>query len=113
MDEMHARSGATARSAFWPLLIICVATASWSGFQSYQLVHEHDALKKLHANQEALVQNAVKLRTQLDGIAGDTQRLANAGNANAQALVNELRRRGVTINAETPPVGGPAAEAKK
>ena len=58
------------------------------------------------------MQNAVKLRAQLDGIAGDTQRLADAGNANAQAIVNELRRRGVTINPDSPSAGS-GAEAKK
>jgi hypothetical protein len=110
MDEMESRT--SARSVFWPLLIFGVATASWSGFQAHQLVQEHDALKKLHANQEALVQNSIKLRAQLDGIAADTQRLADAGNANAQLIVNELRRRGVTINPDSPPVGG-GAEAKK
>lgn len=112
MDEMESRSSASTRSAFWPLLIFGVATASWSGFQAYQLVQEHDALKKLHANQESLVQNSVKLRAQLDGIAADTQRLADAGNANAQMIVNELRRRGVTITPDSPPAGG-GAEAKK
>lgn len=89
-----------------------MATASWSRFQTYQLVLEHEALKKLHANQEAPVQNAVKLRAQLDGIAADTQRLADPGNANAQAIVNELRRRGVSINPDSQSAGG-GAEAKK
>lgn len=76
------------------------------------MVLEHEALKQLHANQEALVQNAVKLRAQLDGIAADTQRLTDSGNANAQVIVNELRRRGVTINPDSQSVGG-GAEAKK
>jgi hypothetical protein len=112
MNEQHSRSAALTRSAFWPLLIFGLGTTSWSGFQAYQLVQEHAALTKLHANQEALVQNSVKLRAQLDGIAGDTQRLANAGNANAQVIVNEMRRRGVTISAESQPASA-AAEAKK
>lgn len=109
MDEMLP-SSTTARSVFWPLLIFGVATTSWSGFQAYQLAQENDALKKLHVNQEALVQNSAKLRAQLDGIAADTQRLANSGNTNAQLIVNELRRRGVTINPESAPA---STEAKK
>jgi uncharacterized protein HemX len=112
MDEMLSSSASTTHSVFWPLLIFGVATVSWSGFQAYQLTQEHEALKKLHANQEALVQNSAKLRAQLDGIAADTQRLANSGNANAQVIVNELRRRGVTINPDSPPAAG-GAEAKK
>lgn len=112
MDEMLSHTESSARSVFWPLVIFGVATTSWSAFQAYQLVQEHEALKKLHANQETLVQNSAKLRAQLDGIAADTLRLANAGNANAQAIVNELRRRGVTINAESAPAAG-GTEAKK
>ena len=113
MNEMQSRSDNSNRSAFWPLLILGLAAASWSGFQTYQLIQEHEALKKLHANQEALVQNAVKLRAQLDGIAADTQRLAECGgNANAQGIVSGLRRRGVTINPDSPSAGG-GAEAKK
>jgi uncharacterized protein HemX len=113
MIEMQSRPDTSNRSAFWPLLILGLATASWSGFQTHQLAQEHEALKKLHANQETLVQNAVKLRAQLDGIAADTQRLADAGNANAQGIVNELRRRGVTINPDSPSSAGGGAESKK
>ena len=58
------------------------------------------------------MQNAVKLRAQLDGIAADTQRLANGGNAGAQLIVNDLRRRGVTITPDTKPAGADA-EGKK
>ncbi len=110
MDENEFEG--SGRSAFWPLLIVTVATTAWGAFQSYQLVQEQAALKTLAANQETLIQNAVKLRAQLDGIAGDTQRLANAGNANAQTIINELRRRGITINPEAAPPGA-EAEAKK
>lgn len=106
MNETHSRSSVLTHSAFWPLVVFGLGTVSWSGFQAYQLVQEHAALTKLLANQETLVQNSVKLRAQLDGIAGDTQRLANEGNANAQAIVNELRRRGVTISPDSPPASG-------
>lgn len=112
MDELDPRFGNSNRSAFWPLLIIAFSTTAWGAFQAYQLVQENDALKKLSANQESLMQNAAKLRTQLDSIAGDTQRLANAGNANAQAIVTELRRRGITINPDVKPAGADA-EGKK
>ena len=51
--------------------------------------------------------NAGKLRTSLDSLAADTQRLADRGNANAALLVTELKRRGITIN----PQAGAAATA--
>jgi hypothetical protein len=112
MDKMQSDSVDTGRSAFLPLLIIALASASWGAFQAYQLVQEHEALKKLQVNQESMVQNAVRMRAQLDGIAGDTQKLANSGNANAQAIVQELARRGVTINPDGPSAAG-NGEAKK
>ena len=51
--------------------------------------------------------NADKLRTSLDGLAADTQGLADCGNANAALLVTELKKRGITIN----PQAGAAAAA--
>ncbi len=45
----------------------------------------------------------------LDAIAAQTQRLAEQGNPNAMALVDELRKRGVTINTST----GAAATPQK
>jgi hypothetical protein len=92
-------------NVFLPALLLSVAVVGWAAFQTYQLVNERDALQRFVYSQETLVQNATKLRGQLQGIASETQQLANAGNANAQAIIVELRRRGVTINADgaTPP----------
>ncbi len=56
-------------------------------------------MQAAHASQQQTVDNAARLRASLDAIAADTQRLADSGNANARLLVEELRRRGITINA--------------
>ena len=53
--------------------------------------------------------NAGKLRGLLDGLAADTQRLADRGNANAALRVTELSKRGITIN----PQAGATAGAGK
>jgi hypothetical protein len=44
------------------------------------------------------VETATKLRGSLDAVATRTARLAGEGNANARVIVEELRKRGVTIN---------------
>ena len=44
------------------------------------------------------MQNAAKMRAQLDALAAETQRLADQGNPNSKILVDELRKRGITIN---------------
>jgi len=85
---------------FLPVLILSIAVVGWAAFQTYQLANERDALQKFVFNQEVLVQNATKLRAQFQGIASETQQLANAGNANAQAIIADLGRRGVTINTD-------------
>ena len=110
-------SGANARAAalsnqsatrgpFVPMLLGGVALLGMLAFQSAQLLMDREALQATHASQQQTVDNAGKLRTSLDTLAADTQRMADAGNANARVLVEELKKRGVTINAAqaTPPV---------
>lgn len=101
--ERHGsrRSPAAAAPAgpFLPLLLLLLAVAGWLGLQTWILVEERGRLRTSHAAQQTTVDNATKLRTALDTLAADTQRLADAGNPNARLLVEELRKRGVTINA--------------
>jgi hypothetical protein len=78
--------------------LVVVAFFLWTGFQTTQLLREHGTLKAIRASQEAPVQEATKLRTQLDSIARGTQELANQGNSNAKTIVAELQKRGITIN---------------
>ncbi|MEP6779750.1 MAG: hypothetical protein ABJC26_07665 [Gemmatimonadaceae bacterium] len=100
----HVPSSHTSReySYFVPLLLLAVAITSWFAFQTYQLTGERTQLAGIEANQETQVAAAGKVRVALDGLAASTQRLANGGNANAQVIVDELRKRGVTINPDAP-----------
>lgn len=82
------------------MLLIALAVVVWSGFQASQLYQERATLASLRTNQETTYQNAQKMRTQLDALAAGTQTLANAGNKNAQTVVNALAQRGITINPE-------------
>ncbi|MEP6765691.1 MAG: hypothetical protein ABJB66_15355 [Gemmatimonadaceae bacterium] len=85
-------------SYFLPLLLLTIAITGWFAFQTYQLAGERTQLAGIKANQETQVAAAAKVRVALDALAASTQRLANAGNANAQIIVDELKKRGVTIN---------------
>jgi uncharacterized protein HemX len=87
-----------ANNPFLPVLLGALALVVWFGVQNWLLQSERSALQATHASQQQTVENAAKLRQSLDGIAADTQRLADTGNANARLLVEELRKRGVTIN---------------
>lgn len=99
--------GSAARSAFVPVLLLALAVVGWSGFQLAQLVIERSSLDATIAGQEPQLEQSKKVRAALDSLATRTARLARDGNANATLIVEELRKRGVTINPETPPA--PAA----
>jgi Na+-translocating ferredoxin:NAD+ oxidoreductase RnfD subunit len=83
---------------FAPLLIGLVTLALWFGFQTTQLLKERESLGALRTNQTTLYGNAQKMRAQLDAIAADMAKLAQAGNPHATQLVNALNAKGITIN---------------
>ena len=111
IDDLPVRAGERA-SPFVPILILALSFAGWACFQTMQLVQEKENLATLHASQEKQMEDSKKLRESLDNLAKTTLVLANRGNPNARLVVDELRRRGVTINPDTPPAASaPAAAA--
>jgi len=101
---------AALHSAFVPVLLGLTALLASLAFQTWSLASERTALVAGHAGQQQTVDNAGKLRTSLDALAADTQRLADTGNPNAALLVTELKKRGITINATAVPAGAGAAK---
>lgn len=93
-------------NAFVPLLLGLLALLTWLGFVAWQLERERQQLQAAHAAALPTLDTATRLRQSLDRLAADTQRLADAGNGNAKVLVDELRRRGITINPNSPVSSG-------
>ncbi len=91
------------RSYFIPLLLIAIALVIWTGFQTTQLLRERKYLNAVLNDQTPTVEQSQKLRAQLDSIAKGVLQLANQGNSNAKIIVEELRKRGITINPSNPP----------
>lgn len=100
------------RNPFVPLLLGTSALLAWFGLQTWLLSEEGATLQAAHASQQQTVDNATKLRQSLDAIAADTQRLADSSNPNARLLVQELRRRGITINPDAPAAAASQPAAK-
>ena len=96
--RMDSQSQERGKSYFIPLLLIAIALVIWTGFQTTQLLRERKYLKTVLTDQSPTVEQSQKLRGQLDSIAKGTLQLANQGNSNAKIIVEELRKRGVTIN---------------
>ena len=93
--------------AFLPALLMSLAVVASLGFQGFQLLREQQRLESALSGLEAQQQTAVKLRASLDAVATATARLAADGNANARVIVEELRRRGVTITPQGEPKSRP------
>jgi hypothetical protein len=95
-----------AARVFVPLALLAVAIFLWVGFQTTQLIREREGLQTLRQGQEAQVQSSQKLRASLDAIASGTAKLAEQGNPSARLIVDELRKRGVTIKPNAPATPG-------
>ncbi len=92
-------------SAFFPILVLGLVLLGWFGFQSFELRAERDAMRSAIGNQDKPVADSKKLRESLDAIARGTAQLADGGNPNARLLVDELKRRGITISPNQPAAG--------
>jgi len=98
-------------SPFVPILLLSIGLLIWAGAQMFVMLSEHSRLKTLLSNQAAPYAASQKLRGQLDAIASGTQRLSDQGNKNARLVVDELRKRGITITPGTAPGTLPAPGA--
>lgn len=103
--RIRADAAATLRgrpNVFIPALLIALAVVAWFGFQTVHLVLEWRQLGLAQSTLQPQEQNAIKLRASLDAVATSTAKLAADGNGNARVVVDELRKRGVTINQPAP-----------
>ncbi len=82
-----------------PLLLVIITLLIWSIFQTVQLFNERLSINTVYDNQENVIADAIKMRNQLNVISAGTKRLAEQGNANAQAIVEQLAKNGISINA--------------
>ena len=96
-------------SPWLAVTFVTLAVVAWFAFQTYQLVRERSSLQSVKTAQEPTIEQAQKLRAQLDLISRKTLELAQRGNPGASLIVEQLARRGVTINPN--PTPGPEAPA--
>ncbi len=94
-------------SLFLPLLLLLLAMLAWFGFQFIQLLGERSNLIDTRAAQSVPLEQAAKVRGALDSLARKTGKLAAAGNANAQQIVDALRQQGINVDPDAPPVVAP------
>src|SRR5271167_4387268 len=81
-----------------PVVLVVVSLFVLMAFETGQAIHDRGALEELRRSQEATVQEAVKLRQQLQTLASKTAELAAAGDAGAKSVVDQMKRQGVNMS---------------
>ena len=101
--EESAAATAHAPNGNLALTLVVFSWCAWMVFQTVQLVRERNHLTQLKINQETALQEATKVRAQIEAITADTAKLAASGNQGAQRIVAELRKRGFKVGADAKP----------
>ncbi len=81
-----------------PVVLVVVSLFVLMAFETGQAIHDRGALADLRRSQEPTVQEAIRLRQQLELLAGKTAQLAAEGDEGAKTIVDQMRRQGVTLN---------------
>jgi hypothetical protein len=99
---MMTRSGSSVPEpgGWWlPVVIVAVSFFVLIAFETGYAIHDRDALAEQQRLQEPAVQEAIQLRQKLEGLAGKTAQLAADGDEGAKAIVDQMKRQGITISA--------------
>jgi hypothetical protein len=90
------------------LTTLAIAFFLTVAFQSYGLLREYSNLENVQSGQQSPLEQALQMRQETEGLAGDIAALADKGNANAKQIVEGMRQQGITLRtpqAATPPAG--------
>ncbi len=81
------------------LVLVVVSLFVLMAYETGQAIHDRGALTELLQAQQATIEQAVKIRQQLQALAGKTAELAAAGDAGAKSVVDQMKAQGVTLTA--------------
>jgi hypothetical protein len=92
-------SGPALGELWLPVLIVAASFFVLMAFETSYTIHDRDALAEQQRVQEPAVQEAIKLRQKLEALAGKTAQLAAEGDEGAKAVVDQMKRQGITMSA--------------
>ncbi|MFZ3235011.1 MAG: hypothetical protein WA417_00040 [Stellaceae bacterium] len=81
-----------------PVILVVVSLFVLMAFETGQAIRDRSALAEVMREQQPSIEQAAKLRQQLQTLAGKTAALAAAGDAGAQAVVAQMKAQGVTLS---------------
>jgi hypothetical protein len=81
-----------------PLILVVVSLFVLMAFETGEAIHDRGALADLRRSQEPTWQEAIKVRQQLELLAGKTAELAAQGDEGAKTVVEQMKRQGVSLS---------------
>ena len=95
---MATRREGNGPAVWWlPVLLVVVSFFVLMAFETSYAIHDRSALADQERSQEPVLQEALKLRQQLETLAGKTAKLAADGDEGAKAVVEQMKRQGINL----------------
>jgi hypothetical protein len=103
-EGVRSSAGSSLGGPLLALLALVILTQVVQGIHELvRLTGQREDLQLMHASQDRALEEAKKVRAQLEALAGGTARLADQGNPNARALVEKLKTQGIGLKAPAAP----------
>jgi hypothetical protein len=93
-----------------PVGILAFVVFVFLGFQFTQILRDRDNMHQAMAQQEKALADALHVQEQLNALAVGTQKLADKGDKDAEAIIQRMNKLGIKVNVNAP--GMPAAPAQ-
>lgn len=90
----------TVAQVLFPVSLIGFVLFLFLAFQTSQLLNERESLHQARAQQDKPLEDAQKVGAQLNALAVGTLKLSQAGNKDAQGIIDRMKQLGITV---TPP----------
>lgn len=97
MNGETSSPAAENHNPFLSVLPLAIAVLGRALFQATKLVIEQNNLEAAIEQQTLQMEQSARVRTALESLTTRTAQLTQSGNANATLIVEELRRRGITV----------------
>ncbi|MCU0922214.1 MAG: hypothetical protein MUF16_18110 [Burkholderiaceae bacterium] len=85
-----------------PVFLLVLALLLMTAFQLSDLLRDRTVLQQRLSELDKPLQEAAKVKGQVEAVARGVALLAQQGNAGAQAIVEQLRQAGITVNPNAP-----------
>lgn len=87
-----------AAGGWWlPVILIVGSFFGLMAFETGYAIHDRGALAEQRRSQEPAVQESIKLRQQLETLAGKTAQLAAEGDESAKGVVDRMKHQGIAL----------------